>query len=130
MCLANEKNNIKQIFLTGSVYTSVIYFHNFFSASEVLRVSSTCSKVTDTHQRKSTTQAVLILSKICMIMKWCKQDPQSVYSFITVDQSTGLKYSFGCCSARKLLVNWSEFSHQDDYEGGAYHVVRHAERSG
>lgn len=65
-----------------------------------------------------------------MIMKWCKQDPQSVYSFIAVDLSTGLKYSFGCCSARKLLVNWSEFSHQDDYEGGAYHVVRHAERSG
>lgn len=44
MCLANEKNNIKQIFLTGSVYTCVIYLHNFFSASEVLRVSSTCSR--------------------------------------------------------------------------------------
>lgn len=47
-----------------------------------------------------------------------------------MDLSTRLKYSFGCCSARKLLLKWSEFSHRDDYEGGLYDVVKHAERSG
>lgn len=59
-----------------------------------------------------------------------KQDSQSVYSFITVTLSTGLKYSFGCCSTRKLLVNWSKFSLQDDYEGREYDAIRHAEISG
>lgn len=63
-------------------------------------------------------------------MKWCNQDPQSVYPFIAVDLSTGLKYSLERCSVRKLLVKWRESSHQDDYEGGEYNVVRYAERSG
>lgn len=61
-----------------------------------------------------------------MIMTCCNQDSQSVYSYTAVDLSTGLKYRFWCCSARKLLV----FSHQDDYEGGEYDVIKHAEPSG
>lgn len=57
--------------------------------------------------------------KIYVIRKRCRGYPQSVHSFIAVDIDTGLKYSFECYGATKLLVNWS-----DDYEGGEYDVVR------